>query len=103
MKNLLDETVELLKSCDKTSADVSWVQFGSDTLFHCTWNEFEAASGFDYDNGYGGAEINTRLKIVGADWWLERGEYDGSEWWEFKTKPTKPEMHRTPVKNDLCD
>ena len=20
--------------------------------------------------------------------WLERGEYDGSEWWEYKQKPT---------------
>lgn len=22
--------------------------------------------------------------------WLERHEYDGSEWWEYKTMPTEP-------------
>lgn len=25
--------------------------------------------------------------VVGKDFWLERGEYDGSEWWSFKTTP----------------
>ena len=45
------------------------------------------ASGFNYDNGFGGAEVHGDLKIVGNDWWMERGEYDGSEWWEFKTLP----------------
>lgn len=28
--------------------------------------------------------------IVGDDWWMERHEYDGSEWWEFKELPKKP-------------
>jgi hypothetical protein len=31
------------------------------------------------------------LEIVGDDWWLERHEYDGAEWWEYKTKPSMPE------------
>lgn len=26
--------------------------------------------------------------VVGDDWWLERHEYDGSEWWEFKRLPS---------------
>ena len=30
------------------------------------------------------------LLIVGDDWWLERHEYDGAEWWEFKTLPCEP-------------
>jgi hypothetical protein len=25
---------------------------------------------------------------------LERGEYDGSEWWEYKELPVKPLQHR---------
>ena len=25
--------------------------------------------------------------LVGDGWWIERFEYDGSEWWEFKTIP----------------
>ena len=27
---------------------------------------------------------------------MERGEYDGEEWWNFKTKPIKPPKHRVP-------
>ena len=27
------------------------------------------------------------LKIIGKDWWMERREYDGAEWWEFKKAP----------------
>ena len=101
--NLLDETLEHLKQVGKTPADVSWVKFGKEDQFYCSWDEFAAVASFTYDNGYGGAEVCTGLKIVGADWWVERGEYDGSEWWEFKTKPEKPKAHRVPVENDLKD
>ena len=31
----------------------------------------------------------TDLVLVGDGWWIERCEYDGSEWWEFKTIPTE--------------
>jgi hypothetical protein len=96
--NLRRETAEMLKGQGKTAADVCWVQWGE---FHCSWDEFVAAANFDYDNGYGGNEIPMDLKVVGTDWWLERGEYDGSEWWEFKTMPIKPELHRVPVEKDL--
>jgi|SRR6267143_1107027 len=101
--NLLQETLETLKAAGKTVSDVAWVRFGKDTEFQCSWADFAAAADFTYDNGYGGAEIDRSLKIVGADWWLERGEYDGSEWWEFKTLPTKPELPRVPVAADLKD
>lgn len=37
--------------------------------------------------GYGAAHVPTDLAIVGKGWWLERGEYDGSEWWNFKETP----------------
>lgn len=102
MKNLRLETAEILQQHGKTAADVLWVQW--EGKFHCTFEEFVAAANFfEYDDGYGGAEVATSLKVVGKDWWLERGEYDGSEWWEFKTLPTKPEMQRTPTGNDLRD
>ena len=42
---------------------------------------------FEYDDGYGITEVNMGLKLVGKDFWLERHEYDGSEWWEYKTLP----------------
>ena len=100
MTNLLNETLDFLTDNGKSPTDVAWVQWEE---FYCSWVEFVNAAAFEYDSGFGGAEIQTSLKIVGADWWLERGEYDGSEWWEFKTMPTKPAMQRTPVKEDLCE
>lgn len=45
----------------------------------------------NYDSGYGSAEIREDLLIVGDGWWLERREYDGSEWWEFCATPTLDE------------
>lgn len=29
---------------------------------------------------------------MGDDWWLERHEYDGSEWFELKELPDKPKQ-----------
>jgi hypothetical protein len=98
--NLLIETLDALRRNSKWPSDIAWVQWET---FYCSWIEFEAIASFEYDAGYGGNEISLSLKIVGADWWLERGEYDGSEWWEFKTLPTKPDMQRTPVKEDVME
>lgn len=36
------------------------------------------------------------LLVVGNNWWLERHNYDGSEWWEFKRLPTRPLSERRP-------
>ena len=59
---------------------------------HFTFEKFkESAKNIYYDSGYGSNEIPMNLVIVGDNWWLERAEYDGSEWWEFKTLPIKPD------------
>ena len=41
---------------------------------------------FEYDNGYGAQELSG-LVWFNDNSWLERGEYDGSEWWEYKKYP----------------
>lgn len=84
MTNLLQETLKVLERNGKTSGDVVWV---GDKYKKTTWENFKNISNFNYDNGYGGNEIEGSLLIVGDTWWLERGEYDGSEWWEFKEHP----------------
>lgn len=84
MINLLEETLKALSSNGKTPEDVLWV---GDHYYKTTWDDFASIANFNYDNGYGGNEIEDSLYIVGDNWWLERGEYDGSEWWEFKTTP----------------
>lgn len=90
--NLLQETVDVLREHGKTPADVLWV--GS-LEFYTDWDNFAAiAAEENYYNGFGGAEIDCSLLIVGCDWWLEREEYDGSEWWAYKCKPIKPKTSR---------
>ena len=81
MKNFLDETIEALEFNKKTIRDVEFV---TDGKHKCSWEDFVKNANFDYDNGYSSVKINMCLKIVGKNWWFERCEYDGSEWWSFK-------------------
>ena len=84
--NLLNETRGILVSNNKTFDDVIFV---GDEATHTkmTVKEFLEHANFEYDDGYGSEEINTDLILVGKDFWLERHEYDGSEWWEYKSMP----------------
>lgn len=86
--NLLEETLEKLKEHGKTPEDITWIGCLSDGYF--TWDEFKKLADVEYDDGYGTAEVDEGLVIVGDTWWLSRGEYDGSEWWDFNEKPEKP-------------
>jgi hypothetical protein len=88
MENLLFETIRVLQKHNKTAEDVLFVTDGERW---CSVEQFADQADFEYDEGYGGHEINGDLKIVGEDWWLERHEYDGAEWWEYKELPVKPE------------
>jgi len=95
-KNLLKETLEVLWEHGKKPEDVKWC--GKPEYGWCTWDEFcSVAKDIEYDSGYGTAMIAENLLIVGEDWWLERREYDGAEWWVFKTLPVKPKVHRVPM------
>ena len=87
--NLLRETIRELKDNKKKEKDVLWV--GNKDIY-ITWNEFKKIADIEYDAGYGGQEVATDLLIVGKDFWLERQEYDGSEWWGFKELPNIPEI-----------
>lgn len=37
-----------------------------------------------YDNGFGGQELYGNVVFTDGTW-LERGEYDGLEWWDHKS------------------
>ena len=89
MINLAAETLDMLKKFGKTRKHVIFVTDGHD---YCSFSKFIKRADFEYDNSYGRAEVNTRLKVVGDNWWLERCEYDGSEWWEFKILPIIPSL-----------
>lgn len=109
--NLLEETLEMLQGNGKSPKDVLWVgivnhhspssyfTLKDSDCWSCDWNAFAAvAKDFNYHEGYGRVYVNHYLVVVGHDWWLERREYDGSEWWSFKTLPSKPT-----IKNDEID
>jgi hypothetical protein len=84
MTNLLEETVRKLTENDKSPDDVRWV--GNDKI-EITWEQFAKLADNTYDSGFGRQEVAEDLVVVGDDFWLERHEYDGFEWWEYKTLP----------------
>lgn len=79
MVNLLSEAVSVIEENGLTHCDVEFVALAKDIY---------------YDSGYGINEIPLGLVVVGTDWWLSRGEYDGSEWWNFNRKPERPQSLR---------
>jgi hypothetical protein len=84
--NLLKETMSILNR-KLERINVRWVG-SKGGKYAITWEEFcKQAKDFEYDNGFGSNEVPEDLVVVGADWWLERVEYDGSEWWSFKRVP----------------
>jgi hypothetical protein len=85
--NLLAETIHALTASGKTVADVEWV---GTPRFRFTWTDFAEIADREYDNGHGDVEVNQELMVVGKRFWLERNEYDGAEWWEYKAHPRKP-------------
>lgn len=90
--NLWKETIHELKTNGKTFDDVL-VICGNE--FQITKDDFKKYANTEYDAGYGAPEVAEDLLIVGADFRLERHDYDGSEWWEFKKIPNYKEL---PVK-----
>lgn len=94
IRNLLTETTQIIESSGESINDVQWV---GDKYIYFTWDEFvELAKDFNYDSGFGGNVVIGDLMVVGTDWWLSRGEYDGSEWWELHKKSAKPKQHIKP-------
>ena len=100
--NLKTETVEILKRHNKTIEDIKFICSCDDNI---PIEMFFIKADREYDSGFGGAEVDECLMIVGDNWWLERVEYDGSEWWEFKTIPQMPDRKLdytyTPFYEDL--
>lgn len=87
--NLLEETREELAEHGKTFDDVVAVCGGE---FQITKENFLFLADATYDSGYGAQEVANDLLVIGSDFWLERHEYDGSEWWEFKQMPKYKEL-----------
>lgn len=86
--NAQQELLQVLKSIEKNQSDISWM-----LVYTQSYSDISEAFttiddlGFTYDNGYGSQEL-FGIVYFNDGTWLERGEYDGSEWWEHITTPT---------------
>jgi hypothetical protein len=102
MINLLNETKEAIKRSGHTIKNIIFI--GSEGSGHsCTWEEFRDLANVEYDSGYGGQKVASDLIFVfedGQKMW--RGEYDGSEWWEFGSPFVMPE-NKLPIKSLFAD
>jgi len=85
--NLKDETLEIMAEHGKTKEDIVWIGCRDFAIGPAT---FWRLADRMYDSGYGWQEVATDLLVVGDNWWMERHEYDGSEWWEYKEPPKMP-------------
>lgn len=99
-KNLWEETNEIFMRHGKKFDEVVWIGI-IDKLNNVSYKmpreDFIIKSDREYYAGFGLQEVNPNLVVVGKDFWLERHEYDGSEWWEYKSIPVEPEE----VSNDI--
>lgn len=55
------------------------------------YTEFLDKLNFEYDAGYGGQELYGMVWLMEDHAWLDRGEYDGSEWWAYSKCPSVPD------------
>ena len=54
------------------------------------WNDFLSKIDFFYHSGYGGQELFGTIWYENGTW-SDRGEYDGSEWWNYNKCPDIPD------------
>ena len=55
------------------------------------FNLFTESLNFEYDGGFGGQELYGTIWYKDGTW-SDRGEYDGSEWWQRNKYPDLAEM-----------
>lgn len=80
MPNLLKETISILKEHGRTFDDINWI--GSEDGY-ISLETFKKLANVEYDDDFGGQEVASDLIIVGDNFYMTRGEYDGSEWWVY--------------------
>jgi hypothetical protein len=79
-------------SANLTVEDIEWYSLTSGKASVKESTNFEEAEyffeGLEYDSGYGLQELDGVIVIKDGTW-FQRGEYDGSEWWEYMVTPTR--------------
>lgn len=94
MRNLQEETLEAIKAVGKNIEDIAYCDiYKSDWRNEkdrtiCIDNFDINALNLKYDAGYGSQEIFGFIVFTDNSW-LQRREYDGSEWWEYFKTPER--------------
>lgn len=101
---LLDETIEKITLYRHSVDDVAYavVRTKDNMPVNISWDDFAKLSkDIRYDSGYGTQEVYEGAKIVFKDGsWLERREYDGSEWWHY-CKPIEVDVKTVPLNDNM--
>ena len=101
MRSVIKEFHEDMNSVDKTPEDIEWMAISlvngyrdvdSITLKATKGDEAYTKfmfmfEGLEYDSGYGGQKLYGTV-VFKDKTWFTRGEYDGSEWWDYHECPT---------------
>ena len=84
MINFLKETTEAIQDSKHKIEDVMFIG-SSNGKYRMSWDKFKEKANFRYDEGYGSSKIATDLIVYfNDDTYMTRGEYDGSEWWNYQ-------------------
>lgn len=106
MKNAKEEFLRTIENCnDKIKCaqimhEIDVNDFNTYSLSYYTYSlrvgytqkeydRFVDSLDFEYDAGYGGQELFGNIWMEDGSW-FERAEYDGSEWWTYKSTPRIP-------------
>lgn len=101
MGNFYKETETHIESEGRKTEDIVFIGSQDGEWGIASWKKFHELANFRYDAGYGSAEIPVDLIIIFKDGsYMERGEYDGSEWWETKKTPAVPTQFKPIVNLD---
>lgn len=95
--NLLEETTEAIDAFGQTPEGIVYIG-SADKEYACTWDEYKELADVEYDEGSGSTNVADDLLIVfndGAVMW--RGEYDGSEWWNYHPQFVMPTSQPAPI------
>jgi len=101
MKNAKKELQDILEKINKTNDDImayNIIYLRSSLLSDSpdasvsgkgliTEDNWDKLGNIEYTSDYGSQHLYG-LVLFTDNSWLERGEYDGSEWWEYKKAPT---------------
>jgi hypothetical protein len=103
MESKMNAKDEFLKHTENKKVKCAFICYGEDYyeeeqrkyflkvgFTNLDFDNFINSLNFMYDSGYGGQNL------FGTIWyddgtWSSRGEYDGSEWWEYNLLPEIPE------------